>query len=119
MAKVNPSTRTKEDFFNLVWQVIRLIPKGRVTSYGAIAKFLGTGSSARTVGWAMNASHHATPAVPAHRVVNRLGMLSGKHHFSTPEAMENALKREGIEVKDDKVVDFAKLFWDPGKELDW
>ena len=97
--------------FNLVWQVVRLIPKGRVTSYGAIAKFLGTGSSARTVGWAMNASHHATPAVPAHRVVNRLGMLSGKHHFSTPKPWRMHSK-EGIEVKDDKVVDFAKLFWD-------
>lgn len=119
MAKVNPSTRKKEDFFDLVWQVVRLIPKGRVSSYGAIAKFLGTGSSARTVGWAMNASHHAELPVPAHRVVNRLGILSGKHHFPNPNAMQNALEKEGIKVQDDKIQDFEKLFWNPAEELDW
>lgn len=119
MAKVSPSVRTKEDFFDLVWQVVRLIPAGRVSSYGAIAKFLGTGSSARTVGWAMNASHTAIEYVPAHRVVNRLGMLSGKHHFAHPDAMEEALKSEGITVLNDQVQHFDQLFWDPAKELDW
>ncbi|MBK6731270.1 MAG: MGMT family protein [Bacteroidetes bacterium] len=103
----------KENFFDLVWQVVRLIPKGRVSSYGAIAKYLGTGMSARTVGWALNASHGVKPKVPAHRVVNRNGMLSGKFHFATPDAMQHALEKEGIKVKEDKVVDFKKLFWDP------
>lgn len=108
----------EENFFDLVWQVVRLIPKGRVSSYGAIAKYLGTGLSARTVGWAMNASHGAKPKVPAHRVVNRNGMLSGKHHFPTPDAMQHALEKEGVKIINDKVADFKKLFWDPAKELE-
>ncbi|MFN3940638.1 MAG: MGMT family protein, partial [Chitinophagales bacterium] len=89
-----------------------------VTSYGAIAKYLGTGLSARTVGWAMNAAHGVKPKVPAHRVVNRNGMLSGKHHFATPDTMQKALEKEGVKIKHDKVVEFQKLFWDPAIELD-
>ena len=104
-------------FFEDVYDVVRQIPKGRVTSYGAIANYLGTKLSARMVGWAMNASSLAKPKVPAQRVVNRNGMLSGKHHFSTPTLMEELLKKEKIEVKDDKIIGFEKLFWDPAVEL--
>lgn len=109
---------SKKDFFRDVYEVVRLIPKGRVTSYGAIAKYLGTAKSSRAVGYAMNASGSQQKPVPAHRVLNRNGMLTGKHHFSPPEAMEKALKKEGIKVKDDRVVDFEKLFWDPMIELE-
>lgn len=104
-------------FFEQVYDVVRLIPKGRVTSYGAIAAFLGTKMSARMVGWAMNGSFHIKPKVPAHRVVNRNGMLSGKAHFATPTLMEELLAKEKIKVKDDVIVDFEKKFWDPAKEL--
>ena len=104
-------------FFQDVYDVVRQIPKGRVTSYGAIASYLGTKLSARMVGWAMNAAGYAKPKVPAHRVVNRNGMLTGKHHFATPTLMEELLKKEKIEVKDDKIVRFEKLFWEPIKEL--
>lgn len=97
--------------------MVRLIPKGRVTSYGAIAAYLGTKLSARMVGWAMNGAHRVKPKVPAQRVVNRNGMLSGKMHFGTPTAMEALLKKEGIKVEKDTVVDFKKIFWDPAKEL--
>ena len=107
----------KESFFQRVYAVARKVPKGRVTSYGAIADYLGTGMSARMVGWAMNAAHIAKPKVPAHLVVNRNGMLSGKAHFATPTLMEEMLQKEKIIVKDDKIVDFEKLFWDPTKEL--
>lgn len=104
-------------FFEDVYDVVRQIPKGRVTSYGAIANFLGTRLSARMVGWAMNGAHNAKPAVPAQRVVNRNGMLTGKAHFSTPTKMEELLAKEKVKVKDDTVVDFEKIFWDPAKEL--
>ena len=104
-------------FFNDVYEIVRLIPKGRVTSYGAIAACRGTKLSARMVGWAMNASHKVKPKVPAHRVVNRNGMLTGKHHFATPTQMEELLNKEKIEIKNDQVVDFKKLFWDPALEL--
>lgn len=104
-------------FFEDVFDVVRQIPKGRVTSYGAIAAYLGTRLSARMVGWAMNASHLAKPKVPAQRVVNRNGMLTGKHHFSTPTLMEELLKKEKVDVKNDKVTRFDELFWDPLKEL--
>lgn len=104
-------------FFEQVYEVVRQIPKGRVTSYGAIAAFLGTKMSARMVGWAMNGSFHIKPKVPAHRVVNRNGMLSGKAHFATPTLMEELLAKEKIEVKDDVIVDFEKKFWDPAKEI--
>jgi methylated-DNA-protein-cysteine methyltransferase-like protein len=105
------------NFFEDVFEVVRLIPPGRVTNYGSIAKYLGTGLSSRMVGWAMNASHVAHPPVPAQRVVNRNGMLTGKHHFSTPTLMQELLEKEGIVIKNDKVVDFQQLFWDPEKEL--
>lgn len=107
----------KEDFFNMVYQVVRLIPKGRVSSYGAIAKYLGAASSSRIVGYAMNGAHKIKPKVPAHRVVNRSGLLTGKHHFEHPFQMQELLEKEKIKVKDDKVVDFEKLFWDPMIEL--
>jgi len=105
------------DFFQNVFEVVRLVPKGRVTTYGAIAKYLGTGGSARMVGWAMNVSHGVKPKVPAHRVVNRNGMLSGKAHFETPHQMEALLIKEKIKVKNEVVVDFEKLFWDPNVEI--
>jgi methylated-DNA-protein-cysteine methyltransferase-like protein len=108
---------TQRSFFEEVYAVVRLIPKGRVTSYGAIAKFLGTGKSARMVGWAMNAAHMVKPKVPAHRVVNRNGMLSGKMHFATPTLMQELLEKEKIIVKKDTIQDFDKLFWDPAKEI--
>ncbi len=105
------------DFFQNVFEVVRLVPKGRVTTYGAIAKYLGTGGSARMVGWAMNASHGVKPKVPAHRVVNRNGMLSGKAHFETPHQMEALLLKEKIIVKNEIIIDFEKLFWDPNVEI--
>jgi methylated-DNA-protein-cysteine methyltransferase-like protein len=117
LKSVKPSGKRDENFFELVYEVARQIPKGRVTSYGAIAACLGTKLSARMVGWAMNGAGKTKPKVPAHRVVNRNGMLSGKHHFATPTQMEELLKKEGIKVKKDKVADFEKLFWDPAKEL--
>jgi methylated-DNA-protein-cysteine methyltransferase related protein len=111
-----PTTK-QYSFFEDVYSVVRQIPRGRVTSYGAIANYLGTKLSARMVGWAMNAAHVAKPKVPAHRVVNRNGMLSGKPHFKPPELMEQLLRKEKIKVVKDTVVDFEKLFWDPAKEL--
>ena len=114
---LKPSGRSDENFFELVYEVARQIPKGRVTSYGAIAACLGTKLSARMVGWAMNGAGRVKPAVPAHRVVNRVGMLTGKHHFNPPSRMEALLKKEGVRVKDDQVVNFAEKFWDPLKEL--
>ena len=104
-------------FFENVWDVVRQIPKGRVTTYGAIGAYLGAKSSARMVGWAMNGSFVVKPHVPAQRVINRNGMLSGKAHFATPTQMEELLKMEGIKVEADKVVAFEKLFWDPSVEL--
>jgi methylated-DNA-protein-cysteine methyltransferase-like protein len=105
------------DFFEDVYAVVRLVPKGRVTSYGAIAKYLGSAKSARIVGYAMNAAHTLKPPIAAHRVVNRNGMLSGKHHFATPSRMQELLEKEKIKVHNDLVVDFEKLFWDPMVEL--
>ncbi|MDB5249057.1 MAG: hypothetical protein JWQ40_3451 [Segetibacter sp.] len=104
-------------FFQDVWDVVRQIPEGRVTTYGAIASYLGTKSSARMVGWAMNSSFMVSPKVPAQRVVNRAGLLSGKAHFATATLMEELLQKEGIQVEADKVVDFGKVFWDPAIEL--
>src|ERR1700675_2842924 len=114
---IKPSGKREENFFELVFEVARQIPKGRVTSYGAIAACLGAKSSARMVGWAMNGCGRIRPKVPAHRVGNRNGMLSGKHIFDDPEQMKSLLKKEGIKVKGDTVADFEKLFWDPIKEL--
>lgn len=107
----------KNSFFEEVYAIARLIPRGRVTSYGAIAACLGARSSARMVGWAMNASF-TKKNVPAHRVVNRKGLLSGKMHFTTPDRMQELLEKEGIKVKDDQVQDFDNIFWDPAKELE-
>ncbi len=109
--------KTSSDFFDMVYQVVRLIPKGRVTSYGAIAKYLGSAGSSRIVGYAMNASHAQKEYVPAHRVVNRNGQLTGKHHFADPHQMQDLLEKEGIKVKNDKIIDFELLFWDPMSEL--
>jgi len=114
---LRPSGKKEESFFEQVYEVARQIPKGRVTSYGAIAVCLSTKLSARMVGWAMNGAGKVKPAVPAHRVVNRNGMLTGKHHFGEPDLMQKLLEKEGISIKDDTVVDFKKLFWDPGAEL--
>ena len=117
LSHILPSGKKEKDFFQQVYDVVRLIPKGRVTSYGAIAAFLGTRLSARMVGWAMNAAHNVKPKVPAHRVVNRNGMLTGKHHFATPTQMEALLAKEKIKIKNDTVVDFEKVFWDPLVEV--
>ncbi len=105
------------DFFDMVFQVVRLIPKGRVTSYGAIAAYLGAKSSSRAVGYAMNAAHRVKPKVPAHRVVNRNGQLTGKHHFDTPYRMQELLEKEKIKVENDTVVEFKAKYWDPETEL--
>ncbi len=110
LSHILPSGKKEKDFFQQVYDVVRLIPKGRVTSYGAIARYLGTGMSSRMVGWAMKAS---PPDIPAHRVVNRIGMLTGKHHFENPHRMQELLMEEGIEVVNDQVVLFHDLFWDP------
>lgn len=113
LKKITPSGGQDVSFFESVFEVVRQIPKGRVTSYGAIAAALGTKGSARMVGWAMNQSHFIKPVVPAHRVVNREGRLSGKMHFSPPERMQELLEAEGIRIVDDQIIDFKKHFWDP------
>jgi methylated-DNA-protein-cysteine methyltransferase-like protein len=105
-------------FYEQVFQVVALIPKGRVTSYGIIAAYLGAKSSSRMVGYAMHDAARAEPPIPAHRVVNRNGLLTGKFHFSTPNKMQELLEEEGVKVIDDKIVNFKKLFWDPYVELD-
>lgn len=103
-----------DDFFEMVYEVVRLVPYGRVTSYGAIARYLGTGQSARMVGWAMN---KAWGGIPAHRVVNSAGLLTGKHHFGSGNVMQELLENEGVHIENDQVVEFETLFWDPSKEL--
>ena len=107
MSKTNPT-----DFFLRVYEVVRQIPEGCVTTYGAIAKYLGMQRSARLVGWAMNAAH-SHPDVPAHRVVNRIGMLTGKHHFGGPRVMQQLLEEEGHQIMDDQIVGFETVFWKP------
>ncbi|MFH1120470.1 MAG: MGMT family protein [Bacteroidota bacterium] len=104
-------------FFENVYDVVKLIPYGRATSYGAIANFLGSRGSARMVGWAMNASHHASEPIPAHRVVNRLGMLTGKQHFGSPDLMQQLLESEGAVIENDQIANFREIFWDPAKEI--
>jgi len=106
-----------QDFFSHVLNIVRLIPEGRITNYGSIAKALGSAKSSRMVGWAMNASHSQKEPVPAHRVVNRNGLLTGKAHFNPPSRMQELLEKEGIEVKEDKITSFKELFWDPNTEL--
>ena len=107
---------TSENFFEKVYEVAKLIPYGRVTSYGSIAKYLGAGRSARMVGWAMNASRNMEE-IPAHRVVNRKGLLTGKHHFDGTNLMQQLLESEGVKVVDNQIQDFENIFWDPFKEL--
>ncbi len=104
-------------FFEKVYTVVRQIPQGQVTSYGAIASYLGSRGSSRMVGWAMNHAHKADPSIPAHRVVNRHGILTGKHHFGSSTMMQQLLENEGVRVINDKVVQFEKLFWEPAIEL--
>ncbi|MBE7174508.1 MAG: MGMT family protein [Williamsia sp.] len=116
LPSVKPGGKREESFFEQVYAIARQIPYGRVTSYGAIAAALGTKLSARMVGWAMNGSHLADPPVPAHRVVNRNGMLSGRHHFETPDQMQQLLEEEGVVVENDAVKEFKTLFWDPAGE---
>jgi methylated-DNA-protein-cysteine methyltransferase-like protein len=113
---VQPSGKKENSFFDQVYEIARQIPKGKVTSYGAIAFCLGTKLSARMVGWAMNNAGQVKPKVPAHRVVNRNGMLSGKHHFGGNN-MQKLLEKEGIKIKNDMVVDFEKRFWNPSDQL--
>ncbi len=110
------SSEKTRNFFQDVYDIVRLVPKGRVTSYGAVARYLGTGMSARMVGWAMNAAH-TEKDIPAHRVVNSKGLLTGKHHFKSPNAMQRALEKEGVKIEKDKVRDFENRFWNPAKEL--
>ena len=114
-------TREKQiennNFFARVYEVTKLIPYGRITSYGAIARFLGSGRSARMVGWALNNSHNKTEFVPAHRVVNRNGLLTGKYHFGNSTTMEQLLQNEGIIIEDDQIINFREKFWDPNNEL--
>ncbi len=107
----------KVNFFEKVYQVTCLVPFGRVTTYGAIARFLGSAGSARMVGWALNNCHSSGEFIPAHRVVNRNGMLTGKHHFGSSDAMKQLLENEDVRVKDDQIADFEKLFWDPSIEI--
>lgn len=109
--------KTDNDFFTRVYDVTRLIPYGRITSYGAIARFLGSGRSARMVGWALNASHSMQNFIPAHRVVNRNGLLTGKRHFGNSSTMEQLLVNEGIIIEDDRIVNFKERFWDPMEEV--
>lgn len=108
--------KDESNFFDRVYEVVKQIPYGRVTSYGAIAKYLGAARSARMVGWAMNNSHNRD-GVPAQRVVNRLGMLTGKHHFEGTNVMQQMLESEGVVIEENRVQDFEKIFWDPGREL--
>jgi methylated-DNA-protein-cysteine methyltransferase related protein len=114
MAKSEPEK--KNNFFEDVYEVVRLIPKGRVTSYGAIANYLGTKMSARMVGWAMNAVH-SIKGIAAHRVVNAQGLLTGRHHFVPASSMQKNLEKEGVKIKKHQVQDFEEVFWDPRKEL--
>ena len=109
--------KEQESFYDKVYKVVKLIPPGRVTSYGAIAGYLGTKGSARMVGWAMNASHTRVTNIPAHRVVNRNGILTGKHHFRGKDLMKQLLENEGITIRDDRVLGFEEIFWEPGREL--
>lgn len=107
----------EKTFFEKVYDVVSLIPEGRVTSYGAIAEAIGAKKAARMVGYAMNNAHNISPYIPAHRVLNRKGLLTGKNHFATPNQMEELLLKEGIEVRDNQVLNFKEIFWNPMEEL--
>ena len=110
--------KTGNDFFSRVYEVTKCIPFGRITSYGAIARYLGTGKSARMVGWVSNSSHNSNEFIPAHRVVNRNGLLSGKHHFGNSSTMQQLLENEGIIIEDDQIINFEEKFWDPESEIE-
>lgn len=112
-----PTAKPSHEIYEIIFEIVRLVPKGQVTSYGAIAKAIGMRSGARLVGYAMNQSHHCVPSVPAHRVVNSAGILTGKFHFSPPEKMQALLEKEGVVVKNDKVQNFKAIFWDPAIAL--
>lgn len=105
----------EEDFYHRIYDIVRLIPSGKVTTYGHIARALGTGRSARVVGWAMNMSHKSDPEIPAHRVVNRNGFLSGRMHFKSPDQMQELLEKEGVNICENQVVDFKTKLWDPAE----
>ncbi len=109
--------KANNDFFSKVYEVTKRIPYGRITSYGAIARYLGSGRSARLVGWALNVSHSNREFIPAHRVVNRNGLLTGKFHFGNSTTMEQLLENEGIIIENDRIINFEEKFWDPGTEL--
>lgn len=109
--------KQSSDFFSRVYEVTKLIPFGRITSYGAIARYLGSGRSARMVGWALNGSHNSKEFIPAHRVVNRNGLLTGKRHFGNSSTMRQLLENEGIIIKDDQIINFGEKFWDPATEM--
>ncbi|MGA2405779.1 MAG: MGMT family protein [Bacteroidales bacterium] len=109
--------KVNDDFFSKVYEVTKSIPYGRITSYGAIARFLGSGRSARMVGWALNVCHSNSEFIPAHRVVNRNGLLTGKFHFGNSTTMEQLLQNEGIIIENDRIINFEEKFWDPGTEL--
>jgi methylated-DNA-protein-cysteine methyltransferase-like protein len=106
-----------DSFFFKVYEVVKKIPYGRVTSYGAIARYLGTAGSSRMVGWAMNSSHNSLQSIPAHRVVNRNGLLTGKRHFGGTNIMQQLLESEGVKIENDRITNFTEVFWDP-VELD-
>lgn len=114
---MNRDNMPERSFFERVYDVTRQIPFGRVTTYGAIARYLSAGRSARMVGWALNNSHYVPDFIPAHRVVNRNGVLTGKHHFGNTSTMNQLLENEGIRIEDDQIIDFARHYWDPVKEL--
>lgn len=111
-------TNNQEDIYQFIYEVVRKIPKGRVSTYGAVAEAVGLKSGARLVGYAMNHCKNVKPKVPAHRVVNSVGLLTGKHHFETPTRMQELLEKEGVKVAEEKVVDFGKKFWSPLKEME-
>lgn len=115
---MNRNKLIEHSFFERVYEVTRQIPCGRVTTYGSIARYLSSGRSARMVGWALNNSHFLPVFIPAHRVVNRKGILTGKHHFGNTNTMSQLLENEGVRIVDDQVIDFEKHYWDPMKELD-
>jgi methylated-DNA-protein-cysteine methyltransferase-like protein len=118
LKKLQPSGKPESPFFQQVYDIVEQVPKGKVTTYGAIAKALGSGLSARMVGWALNAAHTDGRTIPAQRVVNRNGQLSGKGHFSTPTRMQELLEKDGLIIENDTVKDFRTHFWDPATELE-
>jgi len=112
-------TKSKDNIYDAIYDIVRCVPRGRITTYGAVAAAVGLKSGARLVGYAMNNCSNIKPKVPAHRVLNRTGLLTGKHHFDPPGKMQQLLEKEGVKVKDDKVLDFEKVFWDPLQEINF